>query len=57
MVGDRDMDMIGAHENGVHAVGALYGYGGREELSGAGADYLIENPLELVEIVLGKDGK
>ena len=57
MVGDRDMDMIGAHENGVNAVGALYGYGGKEELSSAGADYFIENPLELVEIVLGKDGK
>ena len=56
MVGDRDMDMIGAHENGVNAVGALYGYGGKEELSSAGADYFIENPLELVEIVLGKDG-
>lgn len=57
MVGDRDMDMIGAHENRINAVGALYGYGGRDELSKAGADYFIENPLELVEIVLGKDGE
>ncbi len=57
MVGDRDMDMIGAHENKINAVGALYGYGGRDELSKAGADYFIENPLELVEIVLGKDGE
>ncbi len=55
MVGDRDMDMIGAHENKIHAVGALYGYGGKEELSVAGAEYIIENPLELIDIVLGKE--
>ena len=55
MVGDRDMDMIGAHENNVAAVGALYGYGGREELLESGADYLIEKPFDLVDIVLGKD--
>ncbi|MBQ3500794.1 MAG: HAD hydrolase-like protein [Oscillospiraceae bacterium] len=55
MVGDRDMDMIGAHENGAVAVGALYGYGDEKELTGAGADYLINNPLELLDIVLGKE--
>lgn len=55
MVGDRDMDMIGAHENKINAVGALYGYGGRDELSKAGADYFIENPLELLKIVFGRE--
>ena len=55
MVGDRDMDMIGARENKVHSVGALYGYGSREELSEAGAEYIIESPIDLVEIVLGKE--
>lgn len=55
MVGDRDMDMIGAHENKVTAVGALFGYGGRDELTEAGADYLIKSPLELVDIVIGKE--
>ena len=55
MVGDRDMDMIGAHENKVKAVGVLFGYGGEEELCGAGADYLISRPFELVDIVLGKE--
>ena len=57
MVGDRDMDMIGAAENGIHAVGALYGYGSEEELLGAGAEYLIKKPLELVDIILGRDGE
>lgn len=55
MVGDRDMDMIGAHENGAVAVGALFGYGGKEELCEAGADHLIEKPIDLLDIVLGKD--
>ncbi len=55
MVGDRDMDMIGAHENGAVAIGALYGYGGEEELREAGADHIINSPLELIDIVLGKD--
>ena len=55
MVGDRDMDITGAHENKITGVGAVYGYGSEEELSGAGADYLINSPLELVDIVLGKE--
>jgi phosphoglycolate phosphatase len=51
------MDMIGAQENGVHSVGALYGYGSKEELSESGAEYIIEKPIDLIEIVLGKDGE
>lgn len=57
MVGDRDMDIIGAHENGAVGVGALYGYGGEDELHEAGADHIIKSPLELIDIVLGKDGE
>lgn len=52
MVGDRDMDMLGAHENGITAVGCAYGYGGRDELASSGADYIIESPKELFEILL-----
>ena len=55
MVGDRDMDIIGAHENKITGIGVLYGYGGEEELKNAGADYIISSPLELVDIVLGKE--
>ena len=52
MVGDRDMDIIGAHENGIAAVGAVYGYGGEAELRFAGADYIINTPAQLLEILL-----
>ncbi len=55
MVGDRDMDMLGACENEIIGVGAVYGYGGSEELLSAGAQYLINSPLELLNIVLGKE--
>jgi phosphoglycolate phosphatase len=37
MIGDRSHDMIGARNNGMTAVGVLYGYGSKEELVDAGA--------------------
>ena len=40
MVGDRENDVMGAKENGLEVIGALYGYGTREELEEAGADYI-----------------
>lgn len=40
MVGDREHDIIGAAKAGIQSVGVLYGYGDREELEKAGADYI-----------------
>ncbi len=51
MVGDRDMDIIGAHENGIKAVGAAYGYAAPGELESAGADYIASCPMDIVRIV------
>ena len=48
MVGDRRFDVIGAHANAVRAVGALWGYGTRDELEGAGADELADRPEDLL---------
>lgn len=50
MVGDRDMDVIGAHENGIRAVGAAYGYAAPGELCSAGADYMASCPLDIPKI-------
>ena len=47
MVGDRKHDMVGAMDNGMCAVGVLYGYGSREELEDAGAQLLLRSPDEL----------
>lgn len=52
MVGDRKFDIIGAKTNGIASAGALYGYGSREELEESGADFIIENPLDLLKIIL-----
>lgn len=41
MIGDRKFDVAGAHEIGVECIGVLYGYGSREELVSAGADYIV----------------
>lgn len=47
MIGDRKHDILGAKEFGMESVGVLYGYGSREELTKAGADFLVESILGL----------
>lgn len=53
MVGDREHDVMGAHENGMDCVGVLFGYGSREELEEAGAGETAGTVEELQEILLG----
>ncbi len=47
MVGDRRMDIEGARHHGMRNVGVLWGFGGREELTAAGAGALASTPAEL----------
>lgn len=47
MVGDRLYDIAGAQANKVRSLGVLWGYGGRAELTRAGADGLVERPQDL----------
>jgi len=47
MVGDRKHDIIGAKSVGMQSIGVLYGYGGYDELSDAGADYIVGSVDEL----------
>lgn len=51
MVGDREHDIRGAREAGVRSVGILYGYGSRQELEAAGADYVAAVPEDVLSIV------
>lgn len=44
MIGDRGADMRAARHHGLHALGALWGYGSAEELREAGAHGLCEGP-------------
>ena len=47
MVGDRGADMIAARHHGVHALGATWGYGSREELAESGAHDFCDRPGDL----------
>ena len=47
MVGDRHLDIAAARAHRVRAIGALWGFGGRRELTEAGADLLCESPHAL----------
>lgn len=47
VVGDRAQDVAGALANGMRPVGALWGYGSREELAAAGAVAFCERPCGL----------
>ena len=51
MVGDREHDIRGANANRVQAIGALWGYGSREELLNAKPAALCESPANLPDIV------
>ena len=51
MVGDRAQDMRGAKANRIRGIGALWGYGSREELVSAGAAALCEQPTDLFEVL------
>jgi phosphoglycolate phosphatase len=49
MIGDRSHDMIGARNNGMTAVGVLYGYGTKAELVSAGAHHICATPQGLLD--------
>jgi phosphoglycolate phosphatase len=53
MIGDRKFDMIGARNNGLRAIGALWGYGDREELEAAGAHATAERPADVTKLLAG----
>ncbi|WP_375413503.1 HAD hydrolase-like protein [uncultured Bradyrhizobium sp.] len=46
MVGDRHYDITGALANGVLPVGALWGYGSKQEMSAAGCGEFVHSPDE-----------
>lgn len=52
MIGDREHDVIGANEHDMDSIGVLYGFGNKEELTGAGATYLSETVDSLTNLLL-----
>jgi phosphoglycolate phosphatase len=53
MVGDREHDVMGAREAGIDSIGVLFGYGSRDELEKAGADYIAATVSDIGRITLG----
>ena len=47
MWGDRKYDVAGARAHGIPTIGALWGFGGKPELSAAGAAVLCAAPAEV----------
>lgn len=53
-VGDTSTDMKTGKNMGVLTVGVLWGFRGREELEGSGADVIAERPEDLLGVALGR---
>ncbi|MEM7507057.1 MAG: HAD hydrolase-like protein [Pseudomonadota bacterium] len=53
MLGDRSFDMVGARNNRVTPLGALWGFGSAHELEGAGAAALAAQPGDVLGLIEG----
>ena len=51
MVGDRFHDIEGAKQNGLKSCCVLFGYGSRQELEEAGADYIVKDVMDLYKVI------
>jgi phosphoglycolate phosphatase len=54
MLGDRFYDVVGALDNSVYPIGALWGYGTREELFAAGCRSFAENLREFKAVYVDR---
>ncbi|MBF6560113.1 MAG: HAD hydrolase-like protein [Candidatus Binataceae bacterium] len=54
IVGDREHDVLAGKRCGIGTVGVTYGYGSREELVAAGADYIADDPAAVARYLLGR---
>ncbi len=53
MIGDRASDIAAGRHHGLPTVGVAWGIGGAEELRGAGADWIVASPTDLLAILGG----
>lgn len=51
--GDRMHDIIGEKEVGISSTGVLFGYGSRDELEEAGADFIVSTVKDIGKVILG----
>lgn len=53
MVGDRALDVLAAHDNGVTSIAVLWGYGSMDELEAAAPHKIVHSAAELCEYLSG----
>ena len=51
MIGDSGIDMQTAKNAGVRSIGCTWGFRPREDLETNGADYIVDKPIELLNII------
>ena len=51
MIGDRKHDIIGAKQTDIETLGVKYGFARENELEEAGADYIAEQPQDIIKII------
>ncbi len=51
MIGDRAVDLIAAHKNGLQSAAVLWGYGSEEELFGEQPNHLFKKPSEWLQLL------
>ncbi len=54
-VGDSNVDIVTGRNGGLATCGVLWGFRSSEELTGEGANYIIDAPEQLVKVVLGTE--
>lgn len=52
IIGDREHDVLGAKETGIKSCGVLWGYGSLQELTAAGADFIVHTAKEAEGLLL-----
>jgi len=52
MIGDREHDIFGAKAMSMHSIGVTYGYSIGDELSDAGAEYVVDSVSELKKLLI-----
>lgn len=50
-IGDSDVDVMTAHNAGLECVGVTWGFRDKELLLSVGAEYIIEQPVELLSVL------
>ena len=55
-IGDSNVDIDTGYQADMETIGVTWGFRGRKELEDAGADFVVDEPFEIGEIVLNDRG-